>query len=85
MCYVVAMRVHITLADELVRELDRRVGARRRSAYIAGAVERALEDDHRWELLESAVGAISDTGHEWDDDAGGWVHEQRRADKRRVG
>jgi hypothetical protein len=79
------MRVHITLDDDLVRELDRRVGARRRSAYIAGAVERALDDDHRWELLESAVGTIPDSGHEWDDDAARWVREQRRADERRVG
>jgi hypothetical protein len=79
------MRVHITLHDDLVRELDRRVGTRRRSAYIARAVERALDDDHRWEQIESALGSISDRGHEWDGDAGGWVREQRRADERRVG
>jgi hypothetical protein len=79
------MRLHITLGDNIVRELDRRVGARRRSAYIAGAVERALDDDHRWELLESALGSISDAGHVWDDDAGLWVRDQRRADARRVG
>ena len=79
------MRVHITLRDELVRELDRRVGSRRRSAYISRAVEHALDDDRRWELLESAVGSISDGGHEWDENAGRWVREQRRADRRRVG
>lgn len=79
------MRVHITLEDDLVRELDRRVGARRRSAYIARAVEQALDDDRRWELLESALGTISDRDHEWDDDAARWVREQRRADERRVG
>lgn len=79
------MRVHITLSDEIVQELDRRVGARRRSAYISGAVERALDDDRRWELLDSALGSISDGGHEWDEDAGRWVRGQRRADRRRVG
>jgi hypothetical protein len=79
------MRVHITLDDALVRELDGRVGARRRSAYIAQAVERALDDDHRWRLLESALGSISERGHGWDEDAGEWVREQRRADERRVG
>jgi hypothetical protein len=79
------MRVHITLDEDLVRELDRRVGARRRSAYIAHAVERALDDDHRWELVESAIGAIADRGHDWDEDPGKWVHEQRRADEHRVG
>jgi hypothetical protein len=79
------MRVHITLRDDIVRELDRRVGARRRSAYIANAVERALDDDYRWELLESALGSIPDGGHQWDEDPGRWVHDQRHADERRVG
>ena len=79
------VRVHITLADHIVRELDQRVGARRRSAYIASAVEQALEDDRRWELVESALGSISDTGHEWDHDPAEWVRAQRRGDARRVG
>lgn len=79
------MRLHISLGDDIVRELDRRVGARGRSAFIAGAIERALDDDRRWELLESALGSISDAGHDWDEDAGRWVRDQRRADERRVG
>jgi hypothetical protein len=79
------MRLHISLDDDLVRELDRRVGARRRSAYIARAVESALDDDRRWELLESAIGSISDGDHEWDEDAADWVRKQRRGDERRVG
>lgn len=79
------MRLHITLGEELVRELDRRVGAGRRSAYISAAVEQALEDDRRWELLESAIGSIADGGHDWDGDVGSWVRDQRRADERRVG
>jgi metal-responsive CopG/Arc/MetJ family transcriptional regulator len=79
------MRVHITLADDLVRELDDRVGVRRRSAYIARAVERALDDDRRWELIDAAVGAVADSGHEWDTDPAGWVRSQRHADTRRVG
>jgi hypothetical protein len=79
------MRVHITLADDIVRELDRRVGPRRRSAYIASAVEQVLDDDRRWELVDSAVGAIADRGHEWDEDPADWVRSQRRADLRRVG
>lgn len=52
------MRVHITLRERVVRELDRRVGPRRRSTYIAHAVEQALDDDRRWELIESAIGTI---------------------------
>jgi hypothetical protein len=79
------MRLHITLDERIVRELDRRVGSRRRSAYIARAVERTLDSDRRWESIESALGAIGDEGHEWDEDPAGWVREQRRGDQQRVG
>ena len=79
------MRLHIALSDALVAELDRRVGPRRRSAFIARAVEAALDDERRWELIESSLGAISDEGHEWDDDPSAWVREQRRSDESRVG
>jgi hypothetical protein len=84
-CYRVAMRVHITLEPELVQRIDRKVGPRRRSTYIAEAVRHALDDEHRWELIESAIGSIADQGHDWDADAAAWVHGQRRADDRRVG
>lgn len=79
------MRVHITLQERVVEELDRRVGARRRSAFIAHAVSQALEDEHRWELIDASLGAIGDGDHPWDRDAGDWVREQRHGDRRRVG
>ena len=79
------MRLHITLQDKLVRELDRRVGARRRSAFIARAVEAALDDERRWELIDSSLGSIGEESHDWDDDPASWVREQRRVDERRVG
>ena len=72
------MRLRITLDEELVRHLDSRVGAGGRSAFIAGAVREALEDEHRWELIESALGRVPDRGHAWDDDPAGWVRSQRR-------
>ncbi|MQA74091.1 MAG: hypothetical protein GEU88_07105 [Solirubrobacterales bacterium] len=79
------MRLHITLEDELVRELDRRVGRRGRSSFIAAAARRALDEERRWELIEGSLGAIADSGHAWDQDAASWVREQRRADAERVG
>jgi len=79
------MRLHIALSDELVEELDRRVGPRRRSAFIARAVEAALDDERRWVLIESSLGAISDKGQDWDADPSAWVREQRRADESRIG
>jgi len=83
--YAVAMRVHIALDDDLIAELDGRVGAGKRSSFIAGAVRRALDDERRWELIEGSLGSIEAEGHEWDLDPGGWVRAQRRIDADRVG
>lgn len=44
-----------------------------------------LGDAERWKLIESSLGAIDATGHEWDASVATWVREQRRADPRRVG
>ncbi|HEX4518060.1 MAG TPA: ribbon-helix-helix domain-containing protein [Gaiellaceae bacterium] len=79
------MRLHIHLDDDLVKELDRHVGSRGRSPFIASAVREALENERRWELIESAIGAIPDHGHEWDEDPAAWVREQRRGNSRRRG
>lgn len=79
------VRVHISLDDELVWELDELVGPRGRSPFIANAVRRAVDAERRWRKIESAFGTIADSGHEWDDDPAAWVHAQRRADERRVG
>lgn len=79
------MRLHIVLDDEVVAQLDARVGNRRRSSFIAEAVRRALEDEHRWAEIEAGLGSIAATGHDWDDDPARWVRRQRSADARRVG
>ena len=79
------MRLHIALDDDLVADLDRRVGPRRRSAFIAELIRRGLDDERRWDDIEAALGAIADTGHEWDDDPAGWVRAQRQGDVRRAG
>jgi predicted transcriptional regulator len=84
-CHYVAMRLHISLSDDLVAELDRRVGRRRRSAFIGQTVRQALDDERRWEDIEAALEAIPDTGHEWDDDPAAWVRAERAGDARRVG
>jgi metal-responsive CopG/Arc/MetJ family transcriptional regulator len=79
------MRLHISLDGELVEQLDRRVGRRRRSTFIAETLRRALDDERRWEDIEAGLGAIADSGHEWDADPAGWVRAQRRSDPARVG
>jgi metal-responsive CopG/Arc/MetJ family transcriptional regulator len=79
------MRLHITLRDDLVTELDRRAGARGRSSFIAESVRRSLDDERRWDEIEAAIGAIHHEGHDWDADPARWVHDQRAGDRRRAG
>jgi metal-responsive CopG/Arc/MetJ family transcriptional regulator len=79
------MRVHITLDDELVDQLDRRVGRRRRSAFISATVRMALDDERRWEDIEAGFGALAVGEHDWDTDPAGWVRAQRSGDLARVG
>jgi hypothetical protein len=84
-CYRVAMRLHISLDDDIVQALDGRVGQRQRSMFIAAAIRRALDDDRRWEDIEAVVGALAESDHAWDVDPAAWVREQRTADVSRVG
>ena len=79
------MRLHIQLDDELVEDLDRRAGPRRRSAFIAALVRRSLDDERRSDEIEESLGTISDTGHDWDEDPARWVRAQRRSDAARSG
>jgi Arc/MetJ family transcription regulator len=71
------MRLHISLDDDLVAELDERIGPRDRSRFIGDAVRHALDEVTRADALQAALGSIPDTGHEWDDDPAKWVRQQR--------
>lgn len=79
------MRIHIALPDAVVAELDRRAGVRQRSAFIVELIQRALDDERRWDDIEAALSSLPDTGHAWDDDPAEWVRRQRRGDQRRSG
>jgi predicted transcriptional regulator len=79
------MRLHISLDDELVEQLDHRVGRRRRSTFIAETLRRALDDERRWEDIESGFGVLAEGENEWDPDPAAWVEAQRRSDPTRVG
>ena len=79
------MRLHITLDDELVEELDRRAGTRQRSAYIEAAVRQTLDDERRWDDVESALGSLADPGPPGADDRPPGVRAQGEADSRRTG
>ena len=84
-CQAMHMRMHIALDDDLVAELDHRVGPRGRSAFIAALIRRALDDERRWDDIEAALGGLDDNDHDWDADPAAWVREQRATDPRRSG
>lgn len=79
------MRVHMVMDDELVRRVDAVAGERGRTGWIVKVITVALDAEERWKMIESAIGSIPDTGHEWDEDPAAWVRAQRRADPRAVG
>jgi metal-responsive CopG/Arc/MetJ family transcriptional regulator len=79
------MRMHIDIDEELVARIDASAGQRGRSRFIREAVVTALDQRARAELIRSSRGAIQNQGHEWDQDPAGWVRDQRRSDRRRVG
>ena len=84
-CIIIHMRLHIQLEDDLVADIDRRAGPRRRSAFITALIRRGLEDEHRWDEIEASLGSITDTGHEWDANPAKWVRSQRRNNPKRSG
>ncbi len=79
------VRLHISLDPKLVKAVDRRVGKRKRSAFIADTVRRALEDERRWDDILASIGSIPDYGSDWGMTPAEWVRAQRRLDPRRVG
>lgn len=79
------MRLHIELDDALVAQLDKVAGHRGRSAFVRRAIEAAVRQEQRWAAIETAAGAIDDSGHDWDADPAAWVRAQRHSDRRRTG
>ena len=79
------MRLHISIDDELIAELDRRAGRRRRSAFIAELIRRGLDDEQHWDDIDASLGSIDDHGHPWDDDPAAWVKAQRSTGPQRTG
>jgi predicted transcriptional regulator len=69
------MRLHITIDEELVSEIDELAGERGRSGFIRDAVEREVDLRRRWAAFERAVGAAPDFGSHLGPD---WVRRERR-------
>ncbi|MDY6912361.1 MAG: ribbon-helix-helix domain-containing protein [Chloroflexota bacterium] len=81
------MRTHIVLPEELVDNVDRVVGKRRRSRFVEEAIREKLRRDELLAALEETAGILSDMDYpEWETSqkTAEWVRESRRGDEERM-
>lgn len=75
------VRAHVVLPKELLESVDELVGYRKRSAYIAEAIEARIAHDRLGKALEKSAGILSaeDYPHwETPEKVSAWVRELRR-------
>ena len=73
-------RAHVVLPNDLVCEIDHRVGQRRRSEFIQEAIEEKLKRLGRVEAFDRVVGSLKDVdipGWETPESSAQWVHDLR--------
>jgi hypothetical protein len=80
------MRTHVILPKDTVAEIDRRVGPRRRSQFLADAAQRELAHLALLERARAAAGSAAGTAMPWGNTAeeiADWVSELRAPDPER--
>jgi hypothetical protein len=80
-----ARRTHIIIPEPIITEIDRLVGKRGRSEFLAQAAERELRRLQQIRALENIAGAWKDEDHpELQAGAVRWVKELRKESERRM-
>ena len=75
------MRAHIIVPDELIAAVDALVGTRRRSRFIAEAIEEKLRQDRLLDAFDDFAGSLAGVdvpGWETSEAAADWVRSMRR-------
>ena len=81
------MRTHMILPDELVKDIDKFAGRRKRSHFVEEAVREKLGRDRLLAALEETAGILSAKEYpDWatTEKAAAWVRESRREDIKRL-
>jgi dTDP-glucose pyrophosphorylase len=81
------MKAHLVLPREILEEVDKIAGKRRRSLFIAEATQEKLERDQFLKTLEETKGAWTDKNHpelRTPKDVERFVEEKRRSYRKRV-
>jgi metal-responsive CopG/Arc/MetJ family transcriptional regulator len=75
-------RAHVVMPRELLEQVDELVGSRKRSEFIAEAVEYKVRRERLGKALRESAGILDPADYpEWEDSAA-WVHNLRQADSR---
>ena len=83
--YMSTRRTHIIIPEPLVNEIDRLVGKRGRSEFLAQAAEKELRRLQQIEALQGAARSWKDKDHpELEDGAAKWVRQLRKENERRA-
>ena len=78
-------RTHIVISEQLATDIDRVVGKRGRSSFLAQAAERELLRLRQIKALETASGIWKDKDHpELKEGSATWVKKIRRENERRL-
>ncbi len=81
------VRTHVILPKDLVDEVDRLVGQRKRSDFVADALREKLAHERQGIALREAAGALDPADYpQWStpEKISAWVREQRAEDSRRL-
>jgi metal-responsive CopG/Arc/MetJ family transcriptional regulator len=77
-------RTHVVLGEQLVKDIDRLVGARQRSNFLTEAAEKELMRRRQVEALQGAAGVWKDKDHpELKQGSAKWVRKLRQESERR--
>lgn len=82
-----AMRTHVVMSRDLVAAVDELVGHRRRSEFVAAAVEERVRRERLGRALDATAGILKPEDHpEWATPEGvhAWVRAGRALDEERL-
>ena len=78
-------RTHVVVPEELVKEIDRLSGKRKRSWFITQAVKREIQRLNFLKAVKETAGVWSDEDHpEFKKGVESWVRHMRDEDKERL-
>jgi len=81
------MRAHMILPEDLLEEVDRVAGKRKRSRFVESAIREKLSREALATALRESAGAIDLEAYpEWEtpEDVSAWVRASRREDNIRL-